>query len=370
MQTWLDYHIDQLIDTWQALVSHDGPVPQVNGPEIAHDIQAYAKTKKNPGFTDKLDIARRLVYRLALQSNQDSFRLKSVELASKKLKNGSQAWSWIIETACCADLLPFLGRGPGAPGWPQLFSGRTDIKVEAATAIKPDKALIGSLINAAPPADPEGRFEQALLAGGSWYIDFPARSLPLGDGNLRAVFMVPAMERGYRVCAIVTMPDSDKLKGRVMWSLGAPADCYGFMASGVDMAKAAEQVNDLIRLLILYRATAPQPGASLLPRMDPAKLDVSPRRIHQNRKKTTLFSVERMAAPADLFGRKPQDTDTAAGWTLGWRSSVSGHFKLQAHGPASSLRKLIWVDGYSRGPEDGPRKVQLERLSGKSLDRT
>jgi hypothetical protein len=38
------------------------------------------------------------------------------------------------------------------------------------------------------------------------------------------------------------------------------------------------------------------------------------------------------------------------------RQEVSGHFKLQPHGPGASLRKLIWVTAYDRGPEGAPVK--------------
>lgn len=33
---------------------------------------------------------------------------------------------------------------------------------------------------------------------------------------------------------------------------------------------------------------------------------------------------------------------------------VRGHWKRQAHGPARSLRKFIFVEPYWRGPEDAP----------------
>ena len=39
-----------------------------------------------------------------------------------------------------------------------------------------------------------------------------------------------------------------------------------------------------------------------------------------------------------------------------FRQEVSGHFKLQPHGPQRSQRRLIWVDRYTRGPDDAPIK--------------
>lgn len=39
---------------------------------------------------------------------------------------------------------------------------------------------------------------------------------------------------------------------------------------------------------------------------------------------------------------------------LSVQSPISGHYKMQPHGPQHSLRKLIWLEPYWRGPEDAP----------------
>lgn len=41
---------------------------------------------------------------------------------------------------------------------------------------------------------------------------------------------------------------------------------------------------------------------------------------------------------------------------------VSGHYKMQPHGPRSSLRKLIWREPFWRGPEDAPILVRSHVL--------
>jgi hypothetical protein len=41
---------------------------------------------------------------------------------------------------------------------------------------------------------------------------------------------------------------------------------------------------------------------------------------------------------------------------------VSGHFKRQAHGPNRSLRKVIWVQPYPRGPKDAPFTQRTHKL--------
>lgn len=363
MLTWLDYYIDQTIGNWRHLVGPQGPIMEANGPAIASGIEAFARAKKSGDYADQLDIVRHLAYLLTIQSNDASFRMRAAALGTKgRFRSGERMWPWFMESACFAELLPFLGRGPGAPGWPHDFAGRADIDVETITAVQPDLALVQLLADARPPSDPDGYLERSLSSGGTWYIDLPHRSVLLGDGELRAIFLMPGLRTGHRVTAVITHPGQDKVKGRVIWQLGVPEDCYGHLINGVDMKTIAGQVNDLVRLLVLYRATAEGAERSELKRMDAQQLRSSPRRIAQNRKKTSLFRIERLAAPADRFGRREQ-AGRDGGWTLGWRSEVSGHFKLQPHGASRSLRKLIWVEAYERGPKDAAHKVRLERLT-------
>jgi hypothetical protein len=42
---------------------------------------------------------------------------------------------------------------------------------------------------------------------------------------------------------------------------------------------------------------------------------------------------------------------------------VSGHYKMQPHGPQNSLRKLIWREPYWRGPEDAPIPIRSKVLA-------
>jgi len=41
---------------------------------------------------------------------------------------------------------------------------------------------------------------------------------------------------------------------------------------------------------------------------------------------------------------------------------VSGHHKMQPHGPGNSLRKLIWREPFWRGPEDAPIAIRPHKL--------
>jgi hypothetical protein len=43
---------------------------------------------------------------------------------------------------------------------------------------------------------------------------------------------------------------------------------------------------------------------------------------------------------------------------------VSGHYKMQPHGPHNSLRKLIWREPFWRGPEDAPIPIRSHTLGG------
>jgi hypothetical protein len=59
---------------------------------------------------------------------------------------------------------------------------------------------------------------------------------------------------------------------------------------------------------------------------------------------------------SDTIGR-PANTIPSS-WSLTNRQEVTGHFKLQVYGPQRSLRRMIWVDAYQRGPEGAPLRAQ------------
>ena len=64
------------------------------------------------------------------------------------------------------------------------------------------------------------------------------------------------------------------------------------------------------------------------------------------------FALTRLNAP-DAMGRPSSTIPTS--WSLTSRQDVAGHFKLQASdGPQLSLRRMIWVASYERGPKMRP----------------
>jgi hypothetical protein len=77
-------------------------------------------------------------------------------------------------------------------------------------------------------------------------------------------------------------------------------------------------------------------------------------RRYKPRKGESLFAMTRLVPTKDRMGRIVPSVST--GWSLTARQEVSGHFRLQPHGPGGSLRRMIWVDSYQRGPKEGPVK--------------
>jgi len=71
------------------------------------------------------------------------------------------------------------------------------------------------------------------------------------------------------------------------------------------------------------------------------------------RKDESLFALTRLRESREV-GRPPSTIRNS--WSLTSHQEVAGHFKLQPYGPQNSLRRLIWVEGYERGPEDAPTK--------------
>lgn len=73
----------------------------------------------------------------------------------------------------------------------------------------------------------------------------------------------------------------------------------------------------------------------------------------------SLFAMTKLNSTEKL-GRA--SSSTPATWSLSERQEVTGHFKLQAHGPGYSQRRMIWVSGYERGPDDAPLRPKGVRV--------
>jgi hypothetical protein len=228
-------------------------------------------------------------------------------------------------------------------------------------AVKPSRDLVAALSRAIPPSGQEQCVRDALK-GACWYIDIPDRALLVGEAQVRALFTLPHfVEKGITGCAILSPLGSNELLGRIFWLFDGPANAFQGVstARGIDPVLLRRQVEDFLSLLVLYRTCAAKAERGVIPYKEPAQM--IGRRADQNRKKFSMFRVETLSPPPDRFGRAASSEDRN-GWKLGWRSEVAGHFKMQAHGPRHSLRKLIFVESFERGPKGAPRKHTLERM--------
>lgn len=66
--------------------------------------------------------------------------------------------------------------------------------------------------------------------------------------------------------------------------------------------------------------------------------------------KKVSLSSELMDVAKDI-ATKDSGAQPRKGWQQRVQHLVRGHWKMQSHGPSSSLRKRLWVEPYMRGPE-------------------
>lgn len=209
---------------------------------------------------------------------------------------------------------------------------------EPMLAIQAEWEVAMALANAVPPESPAVR--DALSRRAGIYIDLP---LPHdhgpwpceGHAYLRAIFMW-----GRKYAAVRLHRDGD-------------FDLHVFEEPSDEFET---YVANLAQMVVIYQATT-DAGTETTP--TPLKRHMAARTIDKrlaSLREFSLFSVVRLRARAEGLGR-PRGAQSA--FTVEYRVDVRGHFKLQPHGPGSTLRKLIWVDTYKRGPEDAPPKHAL-----------
>ncbi|MDD2794659.1 hypothetical protein [Acidocella sp.] len=109
-----------------------------------------------------------------------------------------------------------------------------------------------------------------------------------------------------------------------------------------------------LRLVLAYYFFGPSEAKQPIPETSPERL-----RAGKPRNGESLFAMTRLH-PSGKVGR-PANTIPST-WNLSERQEVAGHFKLQAYGPQWSERRLIWVSGYERGPDDIPLRPKAVRL--------
>ncbi len=234
-------------------------------------------------------------------------------------------------------------------------------------AVQPSADLVAALARAKPPAGQEEAVRKEFAAA-TWFVDLPHGAILVGDLGVRALFVQPSPTLGtVAVCAVLTVPGSNRTAGRLMWLLGdRVGEVSGLVDGDVDRRLLQDEAEDFLALLVLYRLHADKAQRATLPRL--TREQATSRKARQHHKRASLFSVESLAPPADRFGRARATGQ--GGWKLGWRSDVAGHFKTQPWGPHASLRKLIFVEGYTRGPEGAPKRHKLERLDAPECRRS
>ena len=257
------------------------------------------------------------------------------------------------------------------------------------------------LSNAAPPAADPWRLrifgakpEGAALGG--VYVDIPHGALRLGNSlEVRALFATPwrtildeadpaakvTQTGAVLLAAVITPLGSEQPKGLVLAAVdeddqvrivGLPDhELAGFLSADPEelgeasRADAAELFNlfyertvGFFRLVLAYHHYGPTEAHRKVGLTSPAKFV---RNGNRPRAGESIFAMVRLTAPAGRLGRQSQ-AENNAGWVLNVRQDVAGHFKLQPHGPGMTQRRLIWIESYSRGPEDAPSKPRAVRV--------
>ncbi len=318
---------------------------------------------------------------------EDAFAAFSEEVQA--VANGSDASSSRAHALFCRCLAPFLqgflpnalrGQDPGPALGLVLTRETADL-----------------LSDAGPPATDAWR--QRVFGArpdgdclGAVYVDVPHGALRLeGALQLRALLAVPWTEQSgaggearsrdemILVSMVITALGSERPQGILFGAVDVDGvlgvtlpdnTLVGFLhadtaAPDVQAGEVPAELYSLVleravrflRLSLAFHRYGPAETRSAVG-VTPA--DTAVKNRNRPRKGESIFAMVRLSAPAGRLGRPPRAS--SAGWPLTARQEVSGHFKLQPHGPGGSLRRLIWVDAYERGPDDAavrPRAVRL-----------
>ncbi|NUB11269.1 hypothetical protein GAY28_00285 [Azospirillum brasilense] len=248
-----------------------------------------------------------------------------------------------------------------------------DVVEVLSDAIRPSAELVQLLAQAHPPA---GAAESLIRNLGErclhCYIDLPPGVVRIGSLEARCLFLSTHGDgklEGIRVEMVLTKPGANAPEGHVVWDFSSGQKPGGWIDADIDRMALVEEIENFATLLLLYRKVADKAQRGEIPRMHGREMFSNPRRAGANAKKFSLFKVETLAPPPDRFGRPKPTAGEAREWRPGlvWRSTVKPHFKLQAHGPSLSLRKLIFVEAYERGDVSAPRKQTLEVVEAPTL---
>lgn len=219
------------------------------------------------------------------------------------------------------------------------------------------------------------------------YVDIPHGALRIGATlQIRTLFAIPCRAEGENgelhwtggvlVHALVTKLGSEHECGSIyvvvdaddtltLAAVDAQTPLGGILAEEASDDKVwaalytsvVEHAVRFLRLVLAYRRYGPRDKLGVVGQTRP---DDAVRNQVRPRKNESLFAMTRLDAASDRLGRSAQKVP--ASWSLTARQEVSGYFRLQPYGPGAQLRRLVWIEAYSRGPESAPIKPRAFRL--------
>lgn len=349
MQTWLDRHVKGASDNLRKMLEN-----------FPGQLESLAPETRRRATTDDA-----FAFRLFIVAAHQTLRK---ELSSFKVSGISSA---ALEISVWQEsLAPFF-----------MEVGREPL----AAAL--DREVVDQL--AGTRLSPEVRqYALAALSNhGMIYLDLADRALLLGETLQLCALFIAEAKKGIRFWAVFGEPGRNGNR-RVAWIEGGKSlltDQYheesvrkinGYAGTptaplrplddiardaGVDLSEVIKGLESFAYLATTYVLTemAHAEGQAWqevphLPAGDARRLG---RRAAAAAKKFSLFRVWRVTARN--LDRSERGNAGGGRWKLGYRITVSGHYRLQACGKGRTQRRLRWIAPYGRGPLDGlpPRHI-------------
>ena len=232
-----------------------------------------------------------------------------------------------------------------------MFPFFTGARPRAGIRLTPD--LARDFSRAKPPAYDK---LPALLRAKTWYLDVPHRTLMLHpDAQIRAIFSDPTEKGDIIISVIITPPGKDEFSGEYVWTLGSNDNMVGMDCLDLDHAYIRQSVEDFVSLTLCYADVIDAQHMSRIPsipRKNLERMKIVTQRKYLEREQVSVFSMTEFRSPETRFGRSEESREHC--WTLNHRIEVRGHFRMQPHGTAHSLRRLQWIDSYQKGQGNVP----------------
>jgi hypothetical protein len=291
----------------------------------------------------------------------------------RAVQNGTASFEDILDETFHVMVAPFLQ---------DYFPAGTKLSLAGGGAFPRPLGLVltrgtANLLSAADTSNiPDETWRSSLGPYRMVYVDVPHGAILLDAGThaadtlqLRAIFAAPSLQMPGHTLFIAQMTDrgSERARGRIGGVL-----CPDGQISRYASAKTGKTATDwtlrppfvhsltekavlgragtFLRLVLAYHFFGPRSAREPIAATPTERLKGG-----KPRKDESLFALTHLRE-SSAVGR-PQSTIQTS-WSLTSRQEVVGHFKLQPYGPQRSLRRLIWVEGYGRGPNDAPMKTR------------